>query len=94
MFSTGYFATGHFGPDYFRAGGQLAARYGLSAATLALLRAVHSSALGMPDVVSVRRYTEVSDGQGGMVRTWATVASIYGRLVTLSRPVELDAEGG
>ena len=93
MFSTGYFAAGHFGPGYFPEGRTLAARYGLPATALAALRAVHTSALGMPDVVSVRRASEVSDGQGGMVRTWTTVATIYGRLVTLARPAEHVAEG-
>lgn len=45
-----------------------------------------------PDVVTVRRFSSASDGQGGVTRTWSDQAEAYARLLPRSG-MEGAAEG-
>lgn len=50
----------------------------LSAADIAGMRSTMDSA--MPDTVSVERASYASDGQGGKIATWSTLATVSGRV--------------
>lgn len=64
----------------------------LSTPEIAALRAQQT--LAMPDTVTIQRPTRVEDGAGGVTDTWATVATVKGRLSVDMRQGREGQAGG
>lgn len=58
----------------------------LTASDLAEMRTLQESAL--PEVGTVQRYTQSSDGAGGYTQSWAAIGTINCRIGPLSGPSE------
>lgn len=63
----------------------------LPTAELTSMRA--EATLSLPDVGTLRRFTSVSDSQGGQTRTWSDLSETYCRLVPRTGAREQEEEG-